>query len=203
MSCNHLVRFWLQYIFYYLYFLFFSSLLCRVSMYVCVLVDLIFCSCLMGSCQCFVAFLSTSLWIATACDCWLLEQNKMNEWMNEKKCKNRENFCISKECVETAQRRHTSRCQFKTIPWMNNTLGEKELRASHSRTKVTRTALSGTGSRSDRPRPPLHRCRAPRRLIDNLHILPVLSNFWPADEALGCHIKSFQRNSPLRCCLEL
>jgi len=38
-----------------------SSLLCRVSMYVCVLVDFIFCSYLMGSCQCFVAFLSSSL----------------------------------------------------------------------------------------------------------------------------------------------
>ena len=58
------------------FFVFFSSLLCRVSMYVCVLVDFIFCSYLMGSCQCFVASLSNSLWIATACDCWLLEQNK-------------------------------------------------------------------------------------------------------------------------------
>ena len=73
------------YIFYYFVcFFVFSSLLCRVSMYVCVLVDFIFCSYLMGSCQCFVAFLSSSLWIATACDCRLLEQNKMNEWMNEK-----------------------------------------------------------------------------------------------------------------------
>jgi len=53
-----------------------------VSMYVCVLVDFIFCSYLMGSCQCFVAFLSSSLWIATACDCWLLEQNK-TKWTNE------------------------------------------------------------------------------------------------------------------------
>ena len=35
-----------------------------------------------GSCQCFVAFLSSTLWIATAYDCWLLEQkmNEMNEW---------------------------------------------------------------------------------------------------------------------------
>jgi len=60
----------------------FSSLLCRVSMDVSVLVDFIFCSYLMGSCQCFVAFLSSSLWIATACDCWLLEQNKTNERTN-------------------------------------------------------------------------------------------------------------------------
>ena len=36
----------------------------------------------MDSCRCFVALLSSSVWIATACDCWLLEQNK-NEWMNE------------------------------------------------------------------------------------------------------------------------
>ena len=68
---------------FFVFFLFFSSLLCRVSMHVCVLVDFIFCSYLMGSCQCFVAFLSSSLWIATACDCWLLEQNKMKK-MNEK-----------------------------------------------------------------------------------------------------------------------
>jgi len=45
-------------------------------MYVCVLVDFIVCSYLMGSCPCFVAFLPSSLWIATACDCWLLEQSK-------------------------------------------------------------------------------------------------------------------------------
>ena len=65
------------------FFCFFPSLLCRVSMYVCVLVDFIFCSYLMGSCQCFVALLSSSLWIATACDCWLLEQNKMKWNENE------------------------------------------------------------------------------------------------------------------------
>jgi len=60
----------------------FSSLLCHVSMDVCVLVDFIVCSYLMGSCQCLVALLSNSLWIATACDCWLLEQNKTNERTN-------------------------------------------------------------------------------------------------------------------------
>ena len=41
-----------------------------VCVLVCISHDFIFCSQLMGSCRCFVALLSSSAWIATACDCW-------------------------------------------------------------------------------------------------------------------------------------
>ena len=85
MSCNHLVRFWLQYIFYYFVcvFLCFSSL-CHVSMCVCVLVGLsrimyrFYVLFLPYGQLSVVCSLSVQLIvIATACDCWLLEQNKM------------------------------------------------------------------------------------------------------------------------------
>ena len=58
MSCNHLVRFLLQYMFYYFacFLCFFLSLFCvRVRVYVC----LCFCRPYLSSCRCFVAVLSS------------------------------------------------------------------------------------------------------------------------------------------------
>jgi len=80
MSCNHLVRFLLQYMFYYFaFFCVFFSLFCvRVRVYVC----LCFCRPYLSSCRCFVAVLSSWLWIFTACDCcecMVLGKMKWNE----------------------------------------------------------------------------------------------------------------------------
>jgi len=88
MSCNHLVRFWQQCIFYYCVCVFFCVFSLPVMwLCVCVLVGLLRVYILILP---FVlslwavvgaAFLSSPVWIATACGCWLLEQNKTNEWI--------------------------------------------------------------------------------------------------------------------------
>jgi len=50
----------------------------------CICLDVIFCSQLMGSCRCFVALLSSSLWIVTVCDlCECMVLSKIR-WVNER-----------------------------------------------------------------------------------------------------------------------